>query len=244
MVMIDETNEAIIRAVARVERLEEYTRKENVIIRGIEMAGEGEEKELLQKVKEVANSLDVELQDRHISTVHRLSTRATKRPPPVVVRLVNRWKKEELIAASKQKKMKRIFISNQLTPEKLKLLRRAFDLKRENVVNYVWTMGSKLMVRKNEVDEAIQIVDMDMLKRLGWKEEMERNWRRKGDDVGIEEGQEENTIITTGSTASGKKKQQQSTLDSVFRKEPSKGLQKFANEPVATRSMSKKGNRK
>ena len=100
--MFKGNNKAIHKVVSSVGRLKEYSRNENVIIRGIQW----DEKE------EGKGVLEVELQGNHSSTLHCLLTHDIKRPPPVTIRLETRWGKEKLIAASKPKKLRGIFILN------------------------------------------------------------------------------------------------------------------------------------
>ena len=170
-----------------IGRLEEYSRNENIIIRGIKYSDEENCEELILKTIGVAKKLKIELKKSYISAIHRLPTRSRNTPPPTIVRVTNRWKKEELIAASKEHRLKDIYITNQLTPFKYGLLKEALDLKRNKIVKYVWTAGNKIMARKNDGEEAVQIMNVKSLMKFGWKENEDNDEQINHDEENNEE---------------------------------------------------------
>lgn len=171
----------------RMNNMEEYSRHENVIIRGIKYQEEEKFEELVAKVTEVAKKLRVDLNKSEISTAHRLPSKSRNTPPPVIVRVTNRWKKEELIAASKQYRIKDVYITHQLTPFKYGLLKEALELKRKEAVKYVWTTGNRIMVRRSESEEAVQIMNIRSLMKFGWKDDVEIGSEKTQEDSGTEE---------------------------------------------------------
>jgi len=208
----DSTNELY----NKVDQLEEYTRLENVIISGVEYEDDENLEALMGKTIKIARELGVTMNITDISAIHRLYTRNVKYPPPIIVRLVNRWKKEQLISASKQKKMQGIYITNQLTPVKLDLLKKTKDLKRNGVVKYVWTAGNKILVRRSEKEESILISSMDTLIELGWKEEMNRRRRDRGEGEIRKEDSEPNNVVVQKKDDPTQRKQKQTTLPIAF----------------------------
>lgn len=78
-----------------VEHLEEYTRQENIIISGVEYDEDETVDALVNEVINVAKKLETEIKGTHISVIYRLPTRNVKSPPPIIVRLVNRWKEDQ-----------------------------------------------------------------------------------------------------------------------------------------------------
>lgn len=226
-----------------LQQLEEYSRKENVIIRGLDMKNDESEEELMQKVEKLARSLGVDLQEVHVSTLHRLPTQSTSAPPPVIVRLVNRWKKEQLIRASKEKRLKGIYISHQLTPEKFGLLRRALELKRNGRVKYVWTTGNKILARITDNDRSIEVTGFDTLIKLGWKEEAEAE---NGSAETDEENTNQNEALSSKTLATEKKeKKQPSSINDVLGKKNTRAnelKEKMRANKLETRQTNRKKN--
>lgn len=212
-----EDREMIRENQAGIERAEEYSRKENIIIRGIKMENKESNEVLFRKVLDLARLLKVDLQDNHISALHRLPTRSTSSSPPVIVRLVNRWKKEQLINASKNMRIPGIFISHQLTPERFKLFRAAMTLKKEEKIKYVWTVGNRILIRKKDGEEAIQITNTDILTKLGWKEGDQYGYRPVTEEE--EEDDAEQDSEESNSTAASEpitRRTQQPTINSML----------------------------
>ena len=114
------------------------------------------EKVLLKKVINLAKKLGAELGDIHILV-----------KPPVVVRQVNQWKRDKLIRASKQQ---------QLTKKNLSPLCKATELKKWEKVKHVWTVGSKILARKQDGDKTTEIFNM------GWKKNEEWSSSASGTD--------------------------------------------------------------
>ena len=80
-----------------LDKLEQYGRRENFEIHGVPtMRNENTN----QIVKTVAKALNVQLDERHISTSHRLSKpqnqKETRQYPPIIVRFSNRDKRNEI----------------------------------------------------------------------------------------------------------------------------------------------------
>lgn len=145
----------------RLNELEQYTRRENVIISGIP-AEKGEN--VRQIVKNVAAKLDVEMDDQDISTCHRLSNKKT---PNIVARLNNRDKKAEMIKQSKIKQLKaktlgwqmdhQIFVRNHLTKYTSDLLFEAKRLRDEGCYKFAWENNTNVYIREDESSQAIKI---------------------------------------------------------------------------------------
>ena len=77
-----------------VQKLEIQSRKNNLEIVGLnETPGEDLYK-ILSKLGEV---IDVEIQKKDIDICHRVPTRRSIIPKPVIVRFINRWKKQEIL---------------------------------------------------------------------------------------------------------------------------------------------------
>lgn len=112
----------------RVEELEQYTRKDNVLISGIPYSTQ---ENLREKVRYLADKMGVKLAEQEINTTHRLGD-LKQAAPMTIVRLNNQDKKAEWIAQSKRQKLKGnnvgfdhnypIYVTEQLTKQAIEIL--------------------------------------------------------------------------------------------------------------------------
>lgn len=152
-----------------MNNLEQYSRKDNVIINGIpQMQNEN----VYEWVKLVADKLDVTLYEYDISTAHRLPARGDN-IPPIVVRLNNRDKKSKLISSSRRIKLHGkdlnlnpavpIFVGEHLTLQSMAILKKANELKRKGLIFNAWCIDGKIFIRVNDKDAAVRIDEESQL---------------------------------------------------------------------------------
>lgn len=157
-----------------MEELQQYSRRNNLEIHGIpEQVSENVNK----IVMDVAKALDVELKDCDIDAAHRLPSRKTDMPRPVIVRFVNRWKRDMLIGAKKKKKhlttedikisgvRYNIYINEHLTSRMRNIHKRARGL-RQHGYGYIWTKDCRVFVKRGEGDRPIWIRNEQILQGL------------------------------------------------------------------------------
>ena len=149
-----------------VNDLQQYSRKDNLIINGIPTV---ENEDVREQVKLVAKALNIVLHDSDICTAHRLPSRKD-RIPAIVVRLNNRDKKSNMIKSSRQKRLNGkdlnfvpavpIYVSDHLTTHTAAILRKANDLKRKEKIASVWVIESNVYIREIENGPATRVKDM------------------------------------------------------------------------------------
>ena len=150
-----------------IDRLEQYSRRENVRIRGIPFT-EGEDTDKI--AVDLAKECGVEMTKSDISTSHRLQSK--KSPAPIVVRLVRREKKVELMKAKRIPKAKRdkVYIDEDLTPLRAKMFHA---MRNDPSVSAVWTIDGRLHCRVTlDGKELKTVVDTpEDLFHLGWSQD-------------------------------------------------------------------------
>lgn len=157
-----------------LEELQQYTRNHNIQIDGIPVQ---KEENLEQIVQEIGNAINVEIKDGEIDVVHRIPTRSSNNPEPIVVQFLSRRKRDEIIIKAKAKRIttnsinmtgpeKKIFINDHLTKERKQLLYQAKQKKLEKNYKFVWTRNGKIFMRKNETSNVIQIHQLDDLDEI------------------------------------------------------------------------------
>lgn len=157
---------------SKIEDLEQYTRKDNILISGIPY----ENKEnLREKIIFLAQKMDINLTNQDINTSHRLGN-LNQTTPLTIARLNNRDLKRELIFKARSRKLNGkevgfghsnpIYITDQLTKKMSEIMKAAKMLKGKEIIKYVWSQDGKIFVRETDESRAIKIDSMDQLKTL------------------------------------------------------------------------------
>ena len=140
---------------ARLEDLEQYSRRNCLIIHGIEeTTGESTDDLICSVAKE---ELDVTILPEHIDRSHRIGQRGRKdqrgRPlhRPIVAKFATYGPRSRIYAARSklQKSTKRIFIHENLTSDRQKLLKNVKS-KYTSPEHKVWTQDAKIKIRTNQ----------------------------------------------------------------------------------------------
>ena len=86
----------------KVEELEQYTRKENIEIHGIEKQENETDAQLYRSVFMLFEKWSIPVHDQDVSIVHRLYSRNQPDMPPIILRLKDRRLKEKKMIYQKR----------------------------------------------------------------------------------------------------------------------------------------------
>ena len=133
------------------DRLEQYTRRENVRIFGVEQE-RGETPETVErKAVQLMRETGADITSADIEACHRVG-RPKNGSRPIIVRFANRKKRTELMKMKRNLKgkdsCKGKFISDDLTRQRLRLFHYVKDL---DCVEKVWTIDGKIFCLKRQV---------------------------------------------------------------------------------------------
>ena len=154
-----------------MDKLEQYSRRENVKISGIPVR---EDENTNQLVVELASKVGVDLKEDDISVSHRLPQRNPNRPKPILVKFVRRDKKTALMKAKKtlrtRSDLKHIYIDEDLTRMRSTILR---ELRKEDRTKNCWSIDGKILCKVTENGQTVtKFIDSpDHLTHVGWSEE-------------------------------------------------------------------------
>ena len=155
-----------------INKLDTYTRRNNIEVHGIPSAIEGEALEIT--VKEVAKKIGIDFELNDVEACHRLHR--DNGPKPVIVRFVNRRVVEKI--HKEKKKLKdtdlsdinglsihsKIFFNENLCPAYQKLFRMVYKLKKNGIVNSVWSFNGEVFYKILENGERIHVISERKLK--------------------------------------------------------------------------------
>lgn len=180
--------------MARVEQLEQYSRRNNVIISGVpESASES----LTDVVGLIGDAVGSPVSSGDIDAVHRLPARGNsnldssqskdRKPKNIVVRFLSRMIRDRFLGAAKMKQRVGsggvgasgalrgitvtslgggIYVNEHLTAENAKLLREVKLVAAEKQYKFVWFKGDVIRVRKSERSHVVIIRSPRDLQKL------------------------------------------------------------------------------
>ena len=128
------------------DKLQQYTRRENVRIFGIPVDSTETPEMTEKKTLELLNKTGVTVTESDISACHRLG-KPSNGTRPVIVRFVSRRKRTEVMRKKKvlREKAEKIYINDDLTPLRSRLLKLVKELP---ITDKVWTIDGKIMCTK------------------------------------------------------------------------------------------------
>ncbi|XP_072170535.1 uncharacterized protein [Diadema setosum] len=155
----------------RLDEVEQYSRRDNVIMRGVP-ENDGESTNAV--VIDVAASAGVAVSEADISTSHRVGRPQPNKMRPIVARFVRRDLRTQLLRSKRKLKdseqHKDIMIMEHLSPGRAKLLQA---VKQDENTEKVWTIDGKVHCTLKSDPHKKHIIHGpdDLFKRLGWSED-------------------------------------------------------------------------
>lgn len=157
-----------------MDEMEQYSRNKNIQVDGIPVQKDENLKEMLM---EIGKKIDVNMKKEDIDAIHRVPTRSTKNPEPIIVQFLTRQMKEELITKSRGSNLctedigincskSSIYINDHLSKMKKQLMFEARQLKKSKNYKFIWSRNGKIFVRKHETSNIIHINSMDDLQKI------------------------------------------------------------------------------
>ncbi|CAH2095044.1 unnamed protein product [Euphydryas editha] len=100
-----------------------------------------------------------------------------KKPKPIVVKFLCRWKKDDFLAQVKKLKLKCsdigfssndnfIYFNDHLTSKNKVLLQSVKKSAKEKGYRYVWVKNCCIMVRRNDTSPVLHIINVNDLKKI------------------------------------------------------------------------------
>lgn len=162
---------------SRIDRLENEARAKNIEIQGIpEKANEN----LPLVLEKIGESVGCVIAKSDIDHVFRVYQKSNDRVKPIVVKLSSKFKRDEMLAAVKNKKHStpnrsgpglsvdnisdNIFINEHLSYGTKLILKQAKDMAKQNGFKYVWVRDGRVLVRKSDRSSVINISSDDDVK--------------------------------------------------------------------------------
>lgn len=150
-------------AESRISELEQYSRLNNVEIKGLPATVKDREDEMVMKIAEASR---VPLEQSDIDIAHSVPNK--NKDINVIVRFVTRTKRNAFLAATKKAKLttskigfsgpeQNIYVNEHLTPENKRLLGAAISKKKEVSWKHVWSRNGNVLAQKTDDSKSMRI---------------------------------------------------------------------------------------
>ncbi|KAJ8874058.1 hypothetical protein PR048_024898 [Dryococelus australis] len=170
---IEALNTKMVEMEDEVENIEAYLRRNN-----LEINGTSEEKndDLYEIAIKMSTALNVQLKKDDIDILHRVLTKNQEIRKPIVMKLTNRWMKQELLEARKNKRSLSttvigfgekgiVFVNEHPTPQNMVLFEKERDM-RSKGYSFARIKEGKVFLRKIENDKVIHIKNRAIMKEI------------------------------------------------------------------------------
>ena len=149
----------------RVEDLEQYTRREDIIITGLKIVRplsqvvQGDSANEIDRngwnyvedqVTEQLNENGIYIRPEEISACHTLGKPAENGLQKVIVRFQNRKSKTRVLINAKNLRRTGIYINEHLTKKNGELAKKARDLRKDGKITGTWTRDCKIFIKTND----------------------------------------------------------------------------------------------
>lgn len=171
--ILTEYTERITELEAQINDNDQWLRSNNVEIKGVPMKAN---ENLFDLVSKIGSVINYNVTKTQLNYVTRVPSRNSGLPKPIIVSFLNRYAKEDFIAASRISKgltaanigfgdSSRIYINDHLTMANKQLLTKAKQSAKNCDFQFIWVKHSKIMARKNATSKVFQIrSDLDISK--------------------------------------------------------------------------------
>lgn len=148
----------------RVAELEQYSRQNNIEIKGVPTT-KGEDCSAILKC--MGDVIGCPVSPADIDTVHRVPTKSTENN--IIARFCSRDKKNDFIRKARKAKLRTgqigfsgtsdnaVYTNDHLTAENKKLFSGALALKKEHNWKFLWTENCRILARKSEDSRVFRI---------------------------------------------------------------------------------------
>ncbi|KAH7979981.1 hypothetical protein HPB49_012420 [Dermacentor silvarum] len=146
----------------RVADLEQYSRMNNVEIKGIPTS-QGEDCRAI--LKRIGDAIELPILTTDIDTAHRVASRSNEKS--IIVRFCSSNKKNEFIRKARRARLRTgftggtnipIYVNDHLTIDNKKVFSKALALKKENKWKYLWTENCQIKARKTDDSKVYRII--------------------------------------------------------------------------------------
>lgn len=146
--------------------LQQRSRHINIVIRGVK---EERKENVWELVESTGRKIGIENPEKDIQICHRVPSRSSNGPRPIVVRLLNSKTRDKWIKEYKQKQLwkQHLYISEHLTVYNQNLFYHTRKLAKEKKFKFAWTKDCQIYLKRNENSKLYiikRMADIEMIR--------------------------------------------------------------------------------
>ena len=188
-ILLTQKDEKIAELEKRIDELEQYTRKEDVIINGLkstpcvysrvvrsrgqsgEDLSEGEQQTLENQVINFFQGIGISIRGETIAACHTLPKREGQKERSIILRFANRKHKTERLKPGWKLRDTQVYVNAYLTKRNAEIAQRARKLRKLKKIQGTWTRDCKNWIRTNtapgEEEKVLIVWDLKDLEKYG-----------------------------------------------------------------------------
>lgn len=146
--VVQEKDEQIETLTSRIDELEQYTRRENIVISGLTCTPEKLEDDTVHFLQ----SKQIPISKSDISDIHYLGKPTANKSPPIVIRFVSRKARLDVLKNRKNLTKTKVFINEQLTSKNNELSFKAREMVRRKEILSTFTRNGQVYIKFGSLD--------------------------------------------------------------------------------------------
>lgn len=178
--MIKQENEQLSNKIksleAYIDDMEQYSRANCLEINGVI---EESNEDIIGVVKKIGETLGVQIDSNGIDACHRLGAKRSDRTRGIIVKFTRRVIKDEILSKRRARRNFNtkdigitdrpadvIYINENLTQARKRVFNAAREMKRKDMLKYVWVRNGKVLVRADEGERVVVLSTMEQVAKL------------------------------------------------------------------------------
>lgn len=162
---------------SKMNNLEQFSRSNNIEIQNVP---EKPNENIVEIISSIGRAIDLPVDSSCFDFCSRVPTSIQGRPKNIVVKFISKSRRDDFLAAYKNKKIsgsnksgisvenvsERLYINEHLSTYNKILFKEARELARNKDYKYVWTQSGNILLRKNDSSKIMHVRSSEDFKKL------------------------------------------------------------------------------
>lgn len=153
-----ESRSSIEKLTDEVAELDQYGRRVNLEIHGLEVNGDPRKENMENVLGKLADRIQVQFNPTDVHQAHRLQPRRDGKPPTIIVQFYSKQVRDIWLVSGRKAKISKVFFNENLSPHYRLLLKEAKLRARSYNYNFVWFRGGRILARRSESDKNVIVI--------------------------------------------------------------------------------------
>lgn len=161
------TESLAIELATELAELNQYGRRMNLEIKGVQIEGDPRLEDLKAVVSKLATAIKVEFDPAEIHQAHRLQPRKDGKPPTILIQFHSKTTRDHWLENGKKARLPSIYFGENLCPQYRHLMYEAKLRCKTHNFKFAWFKGGRILVKKNETESNVIVIrNLNDLKKI------------------------------------------------------------------------------